>query len=285
MRTFNEIPVCGGTDRSHDENASAEILSRDLRFFSVDTVSGEDFDPRTRVIAYAAVAKSGVFISLGGEAPRYTLLAPDCDFMQCLDALAKKWDMATNNGFHSHTHGLPADFGGRLTMRYASGEYVSKSNNQSPILESGAPDAICELFTKALDTYPRAALPSSDDVISLEYREESGHACSLRTFEIREDHVHLFSMDRYSSGGTYENETDLNLQTFDRIREDARRLCVFGLQGLEEYHPASLRLSDESLTYVLKDGSRISLPHVYGINESLNGLHFHTKNYLDSLFN
>lgn len=59
-------------------------------------------------------------------------------------------NLAKDNGFHSETHGLPENFAGSVSIEYASGEKISFSNNQQPILSPNTGLCIKELFSEAM---------------------------------------------------------------------------------------------------------------------------------------
>lgn len=49
-----------------------------------------------------------------------------------------------------HIYGLPENFGGSVSIEYASGEKISFSNNQQPILSPNTGLCIKELFSEAM---------------------------------------------------------------------------------------------------------------------------------------
>lgn len=253
--------ICGGTDHSHDENAPAEIHSTDLLLFKIRTGNGlsTHFLSEVQANVYAAKTELGIFTYSFEPEPRYALLDANCDFLSRLDTLTKEQCLIQDNGQHSFTHGLPDDFGGAVDVRYASGEYISKSCNQSSVISIPADKAV-------------------------EHREDSEFRHALLRLEATGDGAKIYGEAKYSTSDTvHQHEKELSASAFDRIREDAAKYCVFGLVGLEKYHPNVVGLGTSSLTYELTDGTRVTIPQIYGIPAGAEKLVSETKLYLDSL--
>lgn len=278
--------ICGGTDQSRDEKAPSEIHSTDLLLFKIRTGNGfpSHFYSEAQANVYAAKTDRGIFVYSMDPEPRYVLLDANCDFLSRLDALAKEQNLIQDNGWHSFTHGLPDDFGGAVDVRYASGEYISKSDNQSPVITIPADKAVRELFSLAFTEYPRISLPDASEIKAVEHREENQFSHTLLRLESTGIGAKISSEAKYSTSDTVHcHEKDLDASAFDRIREDAVTYCVFGLVGLEKYHPNVTGLGTSSLTYELTDGTHVTIPQVYGIPQGAEKLVFETKLYLDSL--
>jgi hypothetical protein len=275
------IPICGGTTRSQDAAAPMEILSRDLVFFK----AGAEFGHRgmqSRV--YAAKAEKGIYIVIAEEEPRFALLSPDCDFLTRLDTLVREYHLIRDNGHHSHTAGLPEDFGGSIDIRYASGEFISKSDNQSPIISQEADQAIRKTFLDAITSYPRIKLPDPSLIQKVEYREQGKDNYSLLTFSRNGETAKLSSENQYSTSGTiYKKEAQVPSSAFDRIIDDAKKYCLFGLGGVEKYHSSTLQISEQTLTYELSNGSKMVVPYFYGVLGGVSDVVFETERYLSGL--
>ena len=278
--------ICGGTDHSHDENAPAEIHSTDLLLFKIRTGNGlsTHFLSEVQANVYAAKTELGIFTYSFEPEPRYALLDANCDFLSRLDTLTKEQCLIQDNGQHSFTHGLPDDFGGAVDIRYASGEYISKSCNQSSVISIPADKAVRELFSLAFTEYPRVSLPDTSEIKAVEHREDSEFRHALLRLESTGDGAKIYGEAKYSTSDTvHQHEKELSASAFDRIREDAAKYCVFGLVGLEKYHPNVVGLGTSSLTYELTDGTRVTIPQIYGIPAGAEKLVSETKLYLDSL--
>ena len=281
LRDEPPIPICGGTRHSQDTDAPTEIHSHDLVFFKAGTEGGR-MGMQSRV--YAAKAEKGTYIVIAEEEPRFALLSPDCDFLSRLDALVRAQNLIQDNGYHSHTAGLPADFGGSLFIRYASGEFISKSDNQSPIITQKADQAIHKIFMDAITSCPKAELPDPSLIRKVEYREQGNERHSLLTFTLEEETAKLYSENQYSSSGTiYKKEAQVSASAFDRIIDDVKKYCLFGLGGVEQYHASSYQSSEQALTYELSDGSKIVVPYFYGVIGGVSNIVFETRRYLEGL--
>lgn len=275
------IPICGGTRHSQDADAPTEILSHDLVFFKAGTEGGR-MGMQSRV--YAAKAEKGTYIVIAEEEPRFALLSPNCDFLSRLDALVREQNLIQDNGYHSRTAGLPADFGGSIDIRYASGEFISKSDNQSPIIPLKADQAIHEIFMDAFVSCPKVQLPDPSLIRKVEYREQGKENYSILTFEREGEAAKLSSENKYSSSDkVYKKEAQVPASAFDRIINDAKKYCLFGLGGVEKYHPSSVQLSEKALTYELSDGSKIVVPYFYGVIGGISNIVFETSCYLEGL--
>ncbi len=67
-------------------------------------------------------------------------------FMQDLQSIVAKYDLAQYNGFYHHVSGLPNLYGAILDIRYASGEAVHAHDNQSCFLPVEAVKELVDLF-------------------------------------------------------------------------------------------------------------------------------------------
>ena len=282
---FDEPPICGGTTRSTDQKAPKEILSKDLVFFSVGSTD-ERFTARYEqgaVSVYAAKTTKGIYAAILGIETRYKFFAPDCNLMARLDALTRQQKLILDNGHHSFTHGLPADFGGAVNIRYASGEYISKSDNQSPVITNAANLAIKKLFEEAFKSYPEAPLPDPASIQAIEYHESGPFAEHFLRMEKTAECAVLRSDDAYDGGKSkYHKDAQAPLSAFDRIEADALTFRVFGQGGLTQYHPSND--SDKRfLTYEFADGTRLDVPRIFGIPGKASDIVYETYSYLDSL--
>lgn len=71
---------------------------------------------------------------------------PDADFFSRLQDIICRYNMVQENGRHHHVSGLPPDFGIDLQVRYASGETLITSDNQSCFLSNQAMEELAALF-------------------------------------------------------------------------------------------------------------------------------------------
>lgn len=71
--------------------------------------------------------------------------ADEDGFLAELDALIREYRLSENNGQVTHVNGLPP-YGDSLSVDYAGGERIYRSNNQARNLSAAASDAIYEAF-------------------------------------------------------------------------------------------------------------------------------------------
>ena len=157
--------VCGGTDASLDTRAPKQICSEDMILFDVESALGyvTDDNPETRkrpplnfVSAFAVPCGSGSFLCFESDrgyrkekTKRVLAVVRESVFPE-LTALVRSCDLARSNGYHSQTHGLPENFGGHVCVRYASGERIDFSDNQSPVLSLEEAERIAGFFENAV---------------------------------------------------------------------------------------------------------------------------------------
>ncbi|MBO4290954.1 MAG: hypothetical protein J5898_03515 [Lachnospiraceae bacterium] len=279
-----KTPICNVTDLNQDIKAPTEIHSTDLIFFKAGSADGH-FSPHHGVDVYAARTPNGIFACIGGPKVECALFSEDCTILQELQKLIEQYHIIEGNGFHSHTHGLSEDFGGSVDARYSSGEYISKSDNRTPVLSAEAASDIQTVFRNTFAHAKKGVIPPSSAIAAIKYHEKShnGHYCTM-IFRITDDGAFVSSEQKYStSDKVYKKEKAVALSDFDRIRRDADTFCMLGQQGLDTYHPFCFEISDRSLTYILSDGSTFHIPQLYGLNTELSQVISKTKLYLDSL--
>ena len=169
--------ICGGTDATLDTAAPKTIISRDMTLFSATSALHGDGRSLGYVSAFAAGAGEGTFLFLEtGESFRYRdekqriIGVVKENPFPALVELARDCDLARDNGFHSTTHGLGENYGGEIDVCYTSGETISVSNNQSPVLTDETGAKIAVLFRQLLQG-PAVSLPNPADLQALRLRE------------------------------------------------------------------------------------------------------------------
>lgn len=184
----------GGTYATLDKKAPKEIISKDIVFFSVtsrlpyyadengDFGNSEGDGPLTYISAFAARGSDGTFVYLETER-RYSLDGKRKsewayvmgDVLSELSALVIEENLAENNGYNSFTGGLPENFGGKIEIKYASGESINTSDNHGPVISFNCGTKIVSVFDRAMKG-ERAKLPelSSLEKICFESDEKDG---------------------------------------------------------------------------------------------------------------
>ena len=146
--------IDGGVRHYVDENApkvieSTQIVSFECYFSTLDLSIG-DTALAGRVYTLKAAQNGGSYATrAGGEVYDDLTFTPDPHFFEQLQHIVSQYDFAQYNGQHYTASGLPPDFGAKLTVEYASGEYICASDNQNCFIPLDAMQALVELFREA----------------------------------------------------------------------------------------------------------------------------------------
>ncbi|MBQ7625282.1 MAG: hypothetical protein IJS65_08405 [Clostridia bacterium] len=259
--------MCGGTDATLDKSAPKTINSRDIVYFKAFSALGgvPEKGGLEYLSAFAAPAGENTFIFLEKS---------DCAFrrrdekdtawalikenvLPALADLIKECGLAESNGFHSETHGLPENFGGRVSVKYASGEKISFSNNQSPILSYETGVKAAAFFDRALKC-ERAPLPDLSALTQIRFSEErkdGGYTkCSLTlnpdgTWTNRKSQC-------FDPPKVYEGEKQVNAETVAAIKKAVSDCGVLAWEKLpqSEYSYGG----EKTLTFVF-GGAEVSV--------------------------
>ena len=261
--------VCGGTDAYIDTKAPKEITSGDMTFFDVTsafrTLAVDGADRLDCVSAFAAPVGDGSFVFL--ETREYSDYdEPHCEWallkeniMPKLTALAREHSLAKNNGYHSQTHGLPENFGGSVDIGYASGERISVSDNQSPVIAYEAGVAIADAFRAALKG-EREALPDLSALTAIRFAEErdnGGFTRATLTIDPAGAGTNA-KTSRYDDPTVYESEKPVDADTVAAIRGNIERCGMLAWADLPEsdYKYGAKK----TLSFVFADGTEITVP-------------------------
>ena len=143
--------IDGGVRHQEDTDAPKVIASTQIVSFSCE-FSAYDLAMDSSPIAgryhtlYAA-QNGGTYEARGGgtvyDERKFT---PDKAFFDRLQQIVAKYDLAQYNGKSYTVSGLPPDYGAKLNIRYASGESIYASNNQSCFLPVEAMEDLVNLF-------------------------------------------------------------------------------------------------------------------------------------------
>lgn len=278
--------VCGGTDAYVEKNAPKEITSEEMTLFDVTsafrTLVIDDSNRLDYVSAFAAPCGGGTFVFLETRESR-SYDEPECewallkeDIMPELTALVREHALAKDNGWHSQTHGLPENFGGSVNVRYASGERISISDNQSPVLRYEAGAAIARTFRSALKG-ERAALPDPDTLTEIRFADERGGESFTRaTLTLNADGSGVnFKQVRYDEPDVYESEKPVDAETVSAIRANIARTGILAWADLPE---SGYKFnSRKSLTFVFADGAQIAVSDDKALPGALRGGFFNIE--------
>lgn len=266
--------MCGGTDATLDTGAPRTVDSREIVFFEASSMAPlpPDNIRKSRDVlhgfyAFAYPSGLGVFTLLELKAQRFQDTPRVCefalledDFLPELAELITRHKVAENNGFHSRTHGLPENFGGSVTVRYKSGELISISDNQTPILTYSACADFAALFKKALSG-SKAACPSPDNISLIKYREERGEDDFRRAaLTILADGSGVIKKEsRFSGPDIYESEKPVSPETVSAILRNIADTGLLLWNALpESSYPGGS--AEKELAFVLRDGSELVIP-------------------------
>ena len=260
--------ACGGTDATLDKSAPKEIKSNDMVFFSVSSKlntwgeNGDDAELIDSISAFAVKATQGSFLLF--ESSDYyrknqkffcTLIKDD--IFPSLDKAVKEHDLAKQNGFHSKTHGLPENFGGDVLIKYASGEEIDFSDNQTPVIPYKAGLDFAEIFGKYVksETVP---LPSFADLKKIVYYEKRERGFTESVLEISSDGSAInHKSAQYDGGEIFKSEVTLDKDIIEKIKNNVESGCMFAWA----YLPKSdfNADSDKTLTFVFADGGKTAV--------------------------
>ncbi len=268
-----EKNACGGTTATQDLDAPKTIRSEEMTLFDVSTALGHNFTPNRpreeeeihRFSAFAARCGEGVFLFLETETfPRrqgskdrgWTYVRED-RFPE-LTALVREYDLAAKNGFHSTTHGLPENFGGSVEIGFSSGEEISFSNNQTPVLSREAALKIIELFRTWMKG-EKIPLPAVSSLTAIRYEENrKGGGYTRAEMTIQPDGSGINEKKaRYDGPTVYESRKPVEAQTVQSFRDNIEATGILAWPDLPE--SGYDFIGDKKLTFVFGEGNEISV--------------------------
>lgn len=150
-KTSPNPEIDGGVRHFHDDNAPKEINATEItdfrcKFSTVDLMR-EDSPIAGHLFTLYACQKEGYFeLRDRSKEEGKKTFAPDETFFGELQQIVSQYAFAQHNGQHYRVSGLPPHFGMELEIRYASGEEIRASNNQSCFLPLEAMEALVALF-------------------------------------------------------------------------------------------------------------------------------------------
>jgi len=143
--------IDGGVRHRVDAKAPKKIESTEITFFhcefSTTDLCLEDSPIADHMITLHAFSNGG-YCQLRGRSESEKHFSPNEDFFRQLQQIVSNYQFARYNGTHYTVSGLPPNIGMELEVRYASGEYILASNNQSCFLPLEAMEELVALFQK-----------------------------------------------------------------------------------------------------------------------------------------
>ncbi len=258
--------VCGGTNRTIDENAPKNITSEIITCFDVRSklpydINNKAADRLSYIAAFAAKCSFGTLVCLQKEqnfekstsASGFFVVKED--ILTPLALLVKKHNIALKNGFHSFTSGLPQNFGGDINILYESGEKISISDNQTSVLSRPAAEDICQVFEKAMSG-ECAVLPGADSISDILFEEKSPDGSFSRILFRTDGSTGVVIEDsRYQDQTSYHNEKPADIEKTQKILSLVSQSSILAWAGLPER--TARASSDKTLTFTFNDGSSI----------------------------
>ncbi len=271
-----EPGMCGGTDATQDTNAPKVINSKDMILFDVTSALSRGYmksdeetnrlDPLGFVSAFAAPCANGTFMFIEKgrsfhrreEKTRSWAFVKD-NVLPELVELVRECDIAKNNGFHSQTHGLPENFGGSVNIRYASGERISFSNNQTPILSFETGMRIVKLFDEAMKG-EKIQLPDVSMLKTIRFEENRKNGGFTKaTLTINTDKTGINEKkSRYNDPKVYESVKPVEKETIDAIKNNIEATGILAWSDLPDREYGFDY--EKSLTFVFSDATEITVP-------------------------
>ena len=271
-----ERGMCGGTDATLDTAAPDKIESREMTLFDATSALGGGVcispEPQTDdhamdldyISAFAVPAKRGTFLFLetfeGNR--RYTpgkrawALVKE-DIFPALVDLVNECGLAKGNGHHSTTYGLPENFGGSVRILYASGEKISFSNNQSPIIAPPVAKKIAKLFCGAM-AGERVALPDVAKLKQIRFSEERGDDGYTRAaLTLEPDGTGTNRKEsKYEDSVVYNSEKPVDAETVNAIKKNIENT---GILAWEDLPWSGFSLSEKEIVFVFEGGEEIAV--------------------------
>ncbi|MBQ9543673.1 MAG: hypothetical protein IJV00_00945 [Clostridia bacterium] len=262
---------CGGTDATLDTKAPKTINSTEMTLFDVTSALpfkvGDDRDERLGFVsAFAAPVKGGSFLYLEtGEffqrrAPKEKRFAVvEEDVFGELVGIVNGFDLAKSNGFHSVTHGLPENFGGEIDIRYASGERIGVSDNQSPVISAAAGKKIAETMNKRMSgrKLPLGDVSDLKSILFEEERKDGGFTKSLLRFK-PDGKGEFERASRYDGPKVFESRSEADEKKIAEIKETVNSSGILAWETLPDrgYTP----MNSKKLTFTFADGNSVTVP-------------------------
>ena len=262
--------VCGGNTTTLNKKAPRTIESHEMVFFEVfSALNGEATGSKGQEISYisafAAPDGEGTFVFLEesewfgrGAEREHSAAWVKGDIFPALADIAEKYGFVKNNGYSSHTAGLPDNFGGVINIKYASGEWIKVSDNQSAVISAEAATEIAKAFCEAMKG-ERLNIPKAEDITAIRYdcvRKDGGYTKAELT--VLPDGTAVNRREsKYDGPQVYNSEKPVDAETVAEIKKNIDETALLAWGGLPgngfDY------TEDSQLSFVLKDGREITV--------------------------
>ena len=271
---YDEPRMRGGTIGSHDENAPKKIESEDMEAFDVTmsfyslVLPAEMSGMWKRInnfTAFATKAGDNTFIFLetdegahssNGKRSEWALI--EDDIFHELASLTLKHNFAASNGRSSYTYGLPMNFGGSVNIKYAGGEKIYFSNNQSPVISYDAGVDIVAVFRKAFEG-KKAVFPDLSGLRQIEFAEARKNCGFTKaTLTINPDGTGTNEkIQRFDGPKIFESCKEVDAETVQAIKNSIENNGILAWELLPD-NGFELR-AEKELTFVFEGGEEICI--------------------------
>ena len=262
--------MCGGTHATQDVSAPKTIVSYKMTSFDVTSALGyvrdrDDLRDLGYFSAFAAPCGDGCFLYLqtaSGRGRGYNKTSDIAyvkdDIFPSLVKLVNDCNLASGNGYHSKTSGLPENFGGSADIRYESGERISFSNNQSPIIMVQTAIKIVETFEEAMKG-ERIPLPdvSSLNMIKFEEMRKNGGYTKASITINGDGTAKKVKSARYDDPQVYENEYEVPAETVEKLKKIVEDYLMPAWAALP--YSGYDHNSNKKITFVFDSGEEVTV--------------------------
>ncbi|MBO4694026.1 MAG: hypothetical protein J5659_06540 [Clostridia bacterium] len=261
-----EPPSCGGTVSTLDKSAPKTIKSNDMTLFSViskiniNSTPPEGKPALNYVHAFAVKGTAGTFLFFDAHnylnvSTSYWLFT-DENIFYTLNKFVQKYDIAKQNGYHSTTHGLPDNFGGAVNIKYSSGEKISFSDNQTPIISVEAGNEIAEMFNN-FSKISKIKLPDTSNLKEIDYYEERKGGFTEAKLLLNSDGTATNKNTSKYDNKIYESENTVDKDTVLSIKQTIENKGMLAWKSL----PKSAYTGSEKkkIVFVFEDNTSVSV--------------------------
>lgn len=259
-KDHTEDVIEGGKREQFESHASTSIESTDITFFDlVCSFSSCDNAEVEEISAYAVPVSEGIFAAFKrNKDAEPEFFVSKFPALKEINDIIVKYDCVKNNGISSFTNGLPENFGGSLSVDYSSGEYIRKSDNQSPIVSPEAGKAFYDLFLEMLKKpFKQSFVPDDISVICYDETDQAGDGCHIE-LKNEKGNWHIYSTRKFaSSGNEFEHDNSVSKDDVRSFVNSAVKSCMFYWNELPIQNFEIYKSRCKAFSFTLQDGKII----------------------------
>lgn len=263
--------MCGGTNRSVDNNAPKEIKSEDMTLFNVESALGQCFavtEPAERawfsfISVFAAKTETGVFAVLNArdyyDKREFRWAYVSADVFPELVRVTREQNLAQSNGVHEFTNGLPENFGGAVRIKYSSGEQIDFSSNREPLITPEFALWLYNFFDELMKS-DSVGLPDVEDIRVIRFdsvHDDGGYNHTVLTDN--GDGTCRYERERkFSYPDVYNDDMTISDEMFKKFRTIIKNNAMLVWHMMPESNFKTFE--EKSMTFVCKDGTEVFVP-------------------------